>query len=125
MFTTFLVTEKIGPLWRLIEDLTWDGNESITVPAGYLTDLASIPAWLWKPRKLFGIAVWRGWKPWGPWARAATLHDWLYENPEGRSRWAVDWLFFQAMRADSVSLKIAILFWLACVFFGGQWFIGD
>jgi hypothetical protein len=42
-------------------------GETITVPAGALTDLASIP-------RLAGILL----PPDGPWAKAAVVHDWLY-----------------------------------------------
>jgi hypothetical protein len=62
-------------LYRLVSHYTvivHDGigkEISIQVPAGYLTDLASIPQWVWS---IFGLAhdgLYRG---------AAVVHDWLY-----------------------------------------------
>jgi len=72
---------------RLLECLEYhvghpDSPEVITVPAGFVTDFASIPWGLWN---LF--------PPFGPWARPAIIHDFLYETrgegwwqPEGANR---------------------------------------
>lgn len=59
-------------LWRLSAPLRYDvgaegSGETITVPAGATTDLASIPR-----------AVAAVFPPDGPWAKAAVVHDWLY-----------------------------------------------
>jgi hypothetical protein len=48
--------------------LTEPGGETITVPAGYVTDFASVPKLFWT----FGI------DPFGKPARAALIHDFLY-----------------------------------------------
>jgi len=43
----------------------------VIVPAGFITDWASVP-------RLF----WRMFPPWGPWSPAALVHDWLYFTGE-------------------------------------------
>jgi hypothetical protein len=58
--------------WLLSEPLRYDvgaegSGETITVPAGATTDLASIPG--------FAAALL---PPDGPWAKAAVIHDFLY-----------------------------------------------
>lgn len=54
--------------WVLTEPLTWTGSQGdvFTVPAGFLTDLASVP------RFLHWLIL-----PYGAYTRAAVLHDWL------------------------------------------------
>lgn len=66
-------------LWALRDDLAYqtgdDLAEVITVPAGFVTDLASIPR-----------AVWSFYPPDGPWVKAAIIHDFLYDT-EGSGHW--------------------------------------
>ena len=57
--------------WILLEDMQYEiGNSkiTITVPAGFVTDFASIPKPLWS----FGLS------PHGKYSRAAIIHDYLY-----------------------------------------------
>ena len=56
-------------LWALQRPIAYQvrDGETITVPAGFVTDLASIP----RP-------VWSLYPPDGPWAQAAVIHDFLY-----------------------------------------------
>ncbi len=56
--------------WRTVRPMTFTGSkgDSWTVPAGFVTDFASVP-------RLF---VWYIAKA-GRWTRAAILHDWLLE----------------------------------------------
>lgn len=76
----FQVEEVFGqsrggrPCVRLLHPVQYhvgsdDSLEVITVPAGFVTDFASIPWGLWN---LF--------PPWGPHARPAIVHDFLYET---------------------------------------------
>lgn len=61
-----------GCNWRLLHDLvylTHDGDR-ITVPAGFETDLASVPQLLWS---IIG-------PPAGRWAPAGCVHDLLYRT---------------------------------------------
>jgi hypothetical protein len=65
-------------LWALTKTLTYtpsNGADSITVPKGFVTDLASIPRWAWELLP-----------PDGPWAKAAVIHDYLYYT-EGTGVW--------------------------------------
>ncbi len=97
-------------LWRLTTALVWTGTQGdrIAVPAGFLTDLATVP------RFLHWVVL-----PYGPYTRAAVLHDWLLEqlaegdrtftsrDIDGMFRrvmqdlgtlWAVRWLMWTAVR---------------------------
>jgi hypothetical protein len=66
---------------RLIEPVEYhvfadNSLDTITVPAGFVTDFASIPWGLWN---LF--------PPLGPWARPAIIHDFLYAT-RGTGCWS-------------------------------------
>lgn len=56
-------------LWGLERPLGFRDTEDvlITAPAGFVTDLASIPRWAW-------VVL----PPDGPWVKAAVIHDFLY-----------------------------------------------
>jgi hypothetical protein len=58
-----------GIHWVLIDEFSYytDDGLLITVPAGFVTDFASVPRFLWA---LF--------PPWGKYGKAAVLHDFLY-----------------------------------------------
>jgi hypothetical protein len=58
-------------LWALERPLTYRvrPGETITVPAGFVTDLASVPRPLWVL-----------YPPDGPWAQAAIVHDYEYKT---------------------------------------------
>ena len=65
-------------LWavrRALEYRTGDGDELIVVPPGFVTDLASVPRF-----------VWSFYPPDGPWAKAAIIHDFLYFT-RGTGEW--------------------------------------
>lgn len=72
-FITPLEVEFIdGQKWKVIKEFDYlvdfeDQNSAIRVPAGFVTDFASIPRmfWDWIP-------------PTGPYAKAAVVHDYLY-----------------------------------------------
>ncbi|MFV2733470.1 DUF1353 domain-containing protein, partial [Escherichia coli] len=73
-FTTPAVLEMLDDYrWRLVEPfefwLTDNPVDVIAVPAGYVTDLASVPRILWSV-----------FPPHGRYAKAAIIHDWLYDN---------------------------------------------
>lgn len=73
---------------------------TLSVPAGFVTDLASVPR-----------------LPFAYWAfgnrarRAAILHDWLYT--EGWDREWADSVFYAAMLAEGVAPATAWAMWLA------------
>jgi hypothetical protein len=65
--------------WRLTEPLVWTGTkgDTFTVPAGFVTDFATIPRFLhWLV------------SPYGPYTRAAVLHDWLLVE---LANWSQNW----------------------------------
>jgi len=56
--------------WALLEDLVYAGDsDTFTIPAGYVTDFATIPAFLRSPTGLEPFSQ--------EYARAAIVHDWL------------------------------------------------
>lgn len=97
------------PEYRLAQDYTrsWRTgliNESVTVPRGYVTDLASIPD---LPRFL----KLRNWSPDGPWRNAAIVHDWLYSVGIGPARCSPAWRAREAIarwRADRIFRRLMV-----------------
>lgn len=97
-----------GSRWELLSPLTYRAADgwTLTVPAGFRTDLASIPRGLWN---LFPKT--------GEYNRAAVVHDWLYalggrvvvRNPAGEiverryTKAQADALFYEGMGALGVS----------------------
>jgi len=65
--------------------------ERVDIPAGFVTDFASIPRWLWF------LAP-----PFGRHAPAAVLHDYLYAIGQQGARRYADFLFREAMRSSGV-----------------------
>jgi Protein of unknown function (DUF1353) len=90
------------PMYFLLKPITWRPNpdqagfEPVEVPAGFVTDLASIPP-------IFFTAL----RPDGEYAYAAIVHDYLYWT-QTRSREAADGIFKMAM-AD-FNIKTATVF---------------
>jgi len=79
-------------------------NLEITVPEGFLTDLASVPRFLWSLVP-----------PHSPdYAAAAVLHDYLYEWNNGMfTKVVADGIFYEAMRVLGVPKWRAIIMYLA------------
>jgi len=107
-------------LWALQTPLAYvtgaERRETITVPAGFVTDLASIPR-----------LVWSFYPPDGPWVKAAVIHDFLYYTqgdgiwgktvgvPPGRrySRAESDAIFWEAMAELGIGLWGRFVIWSA------------
>lgn len=73
-FTTPAILEMPGHyLWRVHEPfefyLSDDNSDVISVPAGFVTDLATVPRIFWSVMP-----------PDGKYAKAAIIHDYLYDN---------------------------------------------
>lgn len=83
------------------------GDKTYTVPAGYETDLASIPA-KYQQREPHE----------SPAARPGVLHDYLYTS-HGASRRDADRIFREALRAEGVPLGKRLAMWAAVRAFGG------
>lgn len=107
-------------LWVLTSALIYVAGELgsgdvIQVPAGYTTDLASIPQFAWS----------LGFSPAGPWAKAAVVHDYLYtltgKLPDGRiyKRAQADKILDQAMASLGVPAWRRSIIW-AAVRLGGK-----
>jgi len=85
-----------GRLWRLLRPLVFraqmngHGGLEVIVPAGAVTDFASIPRLLWR---IFPQL--------GPYNKAAVAHDYLYWL--GISRFLADSLFREMMARSGVS----------------------
>ena len=95
--------------YRMVVDV---GIGRITVPAGFVTDLASTPRLMW------AIVP-----PLGRYMLAAIVHDYLYppRSPEDdRSR--ADGIFLKGMRALGVPRWQRGLMWLAVRVFGGRFY---
>ena len=84
-----------------------DGNRIYTVPAGYQTDLASIPQrYQQRPPNE------------SPTARPGVLHDYFYTSHE-EPRHVADRMFRHALRDEGVPLGKRLAMWAAVRAFGG------
>ncbi len=97
--------------FRLLEPLTFTvglngGSITLTVPAGYVTDFASVP-------RLF----WRVFPPAGQYCEASVTHDWLCQLP-GCSRFLADAMFREAMFRLGVPVWRRVLMYYAVRFYG-------
>jgi len=98
-------------LWALLEPLAFvtAGGATLTVPAGFVSDGASIP---WP----FSV----GFPHWAPrYRRPSVLHDYLRRlindgipDPLVLTRARADAIFLDAMRVCGVSWPVRNLFWL-------------
>lgn len=106
----------LGGEWRLIKPVAYTTSKGhrIEAPAGFETDLASVP---W--------GVWNLFPPAGDYAPAAIIHDYLYENrgkvdaSPAYTRAECDWIFMEAMREMGISWWRRNLMW-AAVRVGGR-----
>lgn len=116
-FLTYLAARKLpcGRRWQLIESLVYeyagsrapdDPGVIITVPVGFVSDLASIPQ-LFQPLIPVNDAH----------CAAAVLHDYLYASKEV-PRAVADAIFRQAMKDDWVPRWKRVLMWAAVRAFG-------
>lgn len=82
----------------------------IVVPAGTVTDLASVPRVLWMV-----------FPPHGKWAKAAIIHDYLYANAIGTKIYA-DKVFLEAMQTLGVPIvKRTLMYWAVRLFGRGAY----
>lgn len=90
-FTTPAQLEMLDDFkWKLLTSFEYHVGTSyswdvIKVPAGFVTDLTSIPRFFWTILP-----------PHGQYAKAAIIHDYLYTNAIGSKKYADD-VFFEAM----------------------------
>ena len=82
----------------------------IRIPAGTVTDLASVPRLLW--------AIF---PPNGRYAKAAIVHDFLYANAMGTKAWA-DGVFLDAMTVLGVPVwRRTLMYWAVRLFGRGNY----
>lgn len=102
-FETELVVQEIDDsTWRLKEDLVYKGDivDLVYVPAGFITDFASVPRVPFIFDVLGDIAH-----------RSAVLHDYLYYCGNV-SRYTADRVLLEAMKVDGVApWKRQQIFW--------------
>lgn len=101
-----------GGEWRVIEPLVYKSKRCdaiISVPVGFITDLASVPRILPIINALTG----------GTAVRAAVVHDYLYHHPaylDGKrqmlSRDVCDDIFDEIMEEDGVPIWRRALMWV-------------
>lgn len=101
-------------LYELTEPLTvvmevGSGQLRITVPAGFVTDLATVPRVLWPLMA-----------PYGKHQLAAIVHDYLYQCVGDVSRFLADAIFRDLMAHLDVPLWRRVLAYYAVRFFGGR-----
>ena len=100
-----------GTRYTLLEDCVFP-LWNITVPTNFITDLATIPKFLWSV-----------YPPAGYYQHAAILHDYLYTlhhmGEDACDRKEADRRFRVQMKADGVGIRTCWTFWLAVRLFGG------
>ncbi|ECG6032325.1 DUF1353 domain-containing protein [Salmonella enterica subsp. enterica serovar Eastbourne] len=110
-FTTPAILEMLDHYrWRVYEPfefyLSDDNRDVISVPAGFVTDLASVPRIFWTLLP-----------PDGKYAKAAIIHDYLYDNAL-RTKKEADRIFLDGMRVLGVPEWKRIVMYLAVRWFG-------
>lgn len=86
-----------GRDWELVSPFNYQtdvfpvSRRPIKIPAGFLTDFASVPRLLWNVMP-----------PTGMYGKAAVIHDYLYRTPQMATRAEADNVFKEAMQALGV-----------------------
>lgn len=101
-------------LWRYGAPLIWDTDaETIVVPKGFITDMASIPHFIdWLPNlDRTGLS-----------RRPTALHDWLYGGDRTRGKAYADTTLRGALKLEGMSGLGCFEYWAAVSWFGhGAW----
>ncbi|EJG5924633.1 DUF1353 domain-containing protein [Salmonella enterica] len=110
-FTTPAILEMLGHYnWRVYEPFAFylsdDESDVIEVPAGFITDLATVP-------RIFWMLL----PPDGKYAKAAIIHDYLYDNAL-RSKKEADLIFLDGMTVLGVPKWKRMVMYLAVRVFG-------
>ena len=117
-FTTELNVSPFsdGIRWELLDEFSYDvgslgSGDTITVPAGFITDFASIPKIAWS---IIG-------GPWGKYGKAAVIHDYLFATQQ-RSWRETNQIFLEGMQVLGVSwLKRTIMYSVVTTFSWVSW----
>ena len=111
-FTTKLVVSPMpdGRKWRLFRSFKYHigseySNDCVQVPAGFVTDFASVPWPLWSFLPY-----------WGKYGKAAVLHDYIYQT-QSRTRKEADEIFHEAMLVSGTKpWKARVMYWGVRIF---------
>ncbi len=106
-FTTPFVVTPLpdGRRWKLLFSFQYHigsrySKDVISVPAGFITDFASVP-----------FFAWSFFPPWGRYGKATVIHDYLYQT-KSRSRKEADDIFREAMQVLGVARwRIFVMYW--------------
>ncbi len=110
-FTTPAILEMLGHYnWRVYEPFAFylsdDESDVIEVPAGFITDLATVP-------RIFWMLL----PPDGKYAKAAIIHDYLYDNAL-RTKREADRIFLDGMTVLGVPKWKRTIMYYAVRLFG-------
>src|SRR5690606_33624367 len=83
-------------------------SRMLTIPRGFITDLASIPRFLWSFYSPTEVAT----------VLPAVIHDYLYACVSEYNRLEADNIFYYALRENGVSKIKALKYYYAVRFFG-------
>ncbi|ECO0902306.1 DUF1353 domain-containing protein [Salmonella enterica subsp. enterica serovar Newport] len=114
-FTTPAILEMLGHFnWRVHEPFAFylsdDESDVIEVPAGFVTGLATVP-------RIFWILL----PPDGKYAKAAIIHDYLYDNAL-RTKKEADKIFLDGMTVLGVpKWKRTVMYWAVRLFGRGTY----
>ncbi|EKO1021331.1 DUF1353 domain-containing protein [Salmonella enterica subsp. enterica] len=114
-FTTPAILEMLGHYnWRVHEPFAFylsdDSSDVIEVPVGFVTDLATVPRIFWALLP-----------PDGKYAKAAIIHDYLYDNAL-RTKKEADKIFLDGMTVLGVpKWKRTIMYWAVRLFGRGMY----
>lgn len=118
-FTTELEVSPMpdGRRWKLLKRFTYHvgyegSKDKISVPAGFITDFASVPNVFWTLLPA-----------WGKYGKAAVVHDYLYQTCQdtnlnflrrifSKKRKRADKIFKEAMQVLAVKeWKVFVMYW--------------
>ena len=118
MFKSELILRALTPdLWAFEEPLIWKGSDcTITIPAGFITDLASIPR-LFRNLPLTDVD--------GISRRPAALHDGLYSLGRSKGKAYADNLLREALMVEGLSSAGAAIYYYGVHWFGGPSYASD
>jgi hypothetical protein len=108
--TSRIILEPKDTEWCLAQNIQVDISEPrirLNIPAGFITDLASIPRIIWSLVP-----------PYGLYTRSAVVHDWLYRSKIQITREDADKVFLELMQQDKVDPALAKFMYRAVRWFG-------
>lgn len=113
-----LILEYIdGRTWKVVEEFDYrtdiDMLWVVKVPAGFETDFASVPRFLWRILP-----------PTGRYGKAACVHDYLYRTPGIAPKADADSIFLEAMQALGVGWWTRNVMYQGVKHFGGSSYKG-